>query len=359
MAESKAVVPRTDQFPERLSDQLKSLLPSAAPLLPADITVEQFRAALWLELSGRTGLYACSADSLRSCVVKAATYGLLPGRDAHFLPFTVRGVKHATFVPNYMGILRALYRTGMVAQAFAEVVYSNDIFDLDYGRPQPLVHKPPRARRGEPEGAYGYILTKGSSAPLVHYMAPEDLDRVRKTSPAHESGPWVTAREEMFRKTAMKNVAKYAPLTPGIQQFLVEEAVRGESDISAARHLKNVNDLFDNRPLSSTPIRGAHVEEDAHASTQPAGAKTPQVPDGLETLFELHARYGMSEGAFTQWIQKQQARFKVSVLSAPQIQALYEESSALYAAQELQTWDPATSSALDAELDTETGEIFD
>src|SRR5262245_14106886 len=86
------------------TEMLRGLMPSLPHLLPPDISIEQFRAALWLELTGRPSLQHCSPQSLRECAVKAATYGLLPGRDCHFLPFNTRGKgegKHATFVPNY------------------------------------------------------------------------------------------------------------------------------------------------------------------------------------------------------------------------------------------------------------------
>jgi recombination protein RecT len=227
---------------------LQALIPDCAALLPPDISTEQFRAALWLELSGRPALSESVLDDLRLCIVKAATFGLLPGRDCHFLPFRnkQKGNKiSATYVPNYQGILRSLYRTGQVAHAFAEVVYTHDVYDLDYGRTPPLIHKPPRKNRGVGEGAYGYILVKGSAVPLIHYMDPDDIDRVRRKSPAHEQGPWVSDLNEMKRKTAMKNVAKYAPLSPLVQQLLADDDARQETDQPAARYHANVTDLFD------------------------------------------------------------------------------------------------------------------
>ena len=261
MAETKAVQRKADLLPGPIISLVQSLVPDCNALLPPDITTEQFRAALWLELTGRPALHACYPESLRECVVKAATYGMLPGRDAHFLPFGEKGRKErkATFVPNYFGMLRALYRTGMVEQAFAEVVFTNDSFDLDYGRPQPLVHKPPRKNRGVGEGAYGYIQIKGMSRPLVHYMDPDDLDRVRRRAPAHDQGPWVSDPNEMKRKTAMKNAAKYAPLTPLVQAMLEDEEARLLEDIPAERHHQNIIDLFGEGGGSPNAPRGSGV----------------------------------------------------------------------------------------------------
>ena len=248
MADVKAVTRKADMLPAPMVGMIQALVPDCATLLPPDISTEQFRAALWLELSGRPALSESLLDDLRQCIVKAATFGLLPGRDCHFLPFRNKqkgGKISATYVPNYQGILRSLYRTGQVEHAFAEVVYTNDTYDLDYGRTPQLIHKPPRKNRGVGEGAYGFIQVKGSRVPLIHYMDPDDIDRVRRKSPAHEQGPWVSDINEMKRKTAMKNVAKYAPLSPLVQQLLAEDDARQETDQPAARYHTNVTDLFD------------------------------------------------------------------------------------------------------------------
>src|SRR3990167_9019749 len=136
MAEIKsptaAVIRKADMLPAPMIALVQGLVPDCHALLPPDIPIEQFRAALWLELTGRPVLSTCYTDSLRECIVKAATYGMLPGRGCPILPFSEknRKEKKATFVSNYFGVLRAIYRTGMVEQAFAEVVFSNDVYDL-------------------------------------------------------------------------------------------------------------------------------------------------------------------------------------------------------------------------------------
>lgn len=278
----KAVVRKADMLPAPMLALVQSLVPDCGDLLPPDITSEQFRAALWLELTGRPELNDSPLEDIRLCIVKAAQYGLLPGRDVHFLPFRNKqkgNRKCATYVPNYQGLLRSLYRTGAVDQAFAEVVYTNDVFDLDLGRAQVLIHKPARKHRGKPDGAYGYILVKGSTRPLVHYMDPDDLARVERKAPAHDQGPWVSDPGEMWRKTAMKNVMKYAPLTPVMQQLLADDEARELEDIPVERQLKNVTDLFDNGAGASTQGNRTVIVDaetgEVHGPTQETAA-TPK-----------------------------------------------------------------------------------
>ena len=284
MAETKPVIRKADMLPAPVIALVQSLVPDCGALLPADITTEQFRAALWLELTGRQSLHDCYPLSLRECVVKAATYGMLPGRDCHFVPFQDKKAKEkkATFVPNYFGVLRAIYRTGMVEQAFAEVVFTNDVYDLDYGRTPMLIHKPPRKNRGVGEGAYGFIQVKGSSRPLIHYMDPDDLDRVRRRAPAHDQGPWVSDLNEMKRKTVMKNVAKYAQLTPILHELLEQDDLRELEDIPEDRHQQNIIDLFGDTHGSPNAPSGTRdtgkVETSSHdTDTEPARETEPLV----------------------------------------------------------------------------------
>ena len=76
MAETKPAIRKADMLPAPIITLMQSLVPDCATLLPADITPEQFRAALWLELTGRPDLHDCTGQSLRECVWVVARQGL-------------------------------------------------------------------------------------------------------------------------------------------------------------------------------------------------------------------------------------------------------------------------------------------
>jgi recombination protein RecT len=236
------------QLPEVLEAQLKALMPQIPLLLPPDIVPEQFRAALWLELSGRPSLLACSPESLRECAIKAATYGLLPGRDCHFLPFKTKdggGPKTATYVPNYHGILLALERSGKVRRAFAHVVHEGDQWSFDMFADRPI-HRPAVTLSKHPGKElfyYGAVMFKDGTC-AFEVVSIEDLDAIRRRAPAHESGPWVTDRVMMNRKSALKRVAKYVRLTVEQRSMLDDDEAREREDIPPERHAKNVTDIF-------------------------------------------------------------------------------------------------------------------
>lgn len=239
-------------LPVALQDAIREQLPAINTLLPPDISMNQFRAATWLALQEEPKVLSeCSVDSTKQAIVRAATYGLLPARDCHFLPFK----KRTTFVPNYQGLQRALDRTGKVKKSFAHAVYENDIFDVDQ-LADIYSHKPNIDNPGKLRCFYGCVIMKDGTK-HVQVMTLADVDRIKAKSPAHESGPWVTDYVAMGRKTALKQTMKYVNLSPQIASMLAEEEERERSDIPAERVQQHITDMFGDE-VNPT----AHVEVD-------------------------------------------------------------------------------------------------
>jgi recombination protein RecT len=231
-----------------LARQMEILLPKIEDLLPPDIAYDQFRAAVYLELSGRPALATCVEESLRDSVIYAANYGLLPGRDCHFLPFKQKkygGQLGSTCVPNYFGIILAMERTGKLRRAFAHPVHEGDEFEFDMFADRPM-HKPAITlgkKPGKELFYYGVVMFKDGTC-AFEIMTLDELEAVRRRSPAHDNGPWVSDPVMMKRKTVLKRVGKYVKLTPRIQQLIDEEEAREREDIPPERHRQNLVDLF-------------------------------------------------------------------------------------------------------------------
>lgn len=285
MAE-KAVQTRKTLLPESFTEMLRGLMPSVPHLLPTDISTEQFRAALWLELTSKPALRDCQVASIKECAVKAATYGLLPGRDCHFLPFNNKkaGGKTATFVPNYFGILLMLDRTGKVQDAFAHPVHDGDVFICDhlggvYSHVPAVTRNPPQ-EQGKIRFYYACLLLTGGKK-HVEVMTLKQLETIRNRAPAHDDGPWVTDREEMCRKTVLKRAAKYVKGAPRLQELIVEDEARELTDIPLARHQDNMAALYGME--TTTPTDYARVKVDK---------VTGEVVEG-ELPFDLDASHAL------------------------------------------------------------------
>ncbi len=360
--ESPRELAKRSALPPAMIQTMQGLMPAIPDLLPPDISTEQFRAALYLELSGRRELADCTQDSLRDCVIKAAMHGLLPGRDCHLLPFRTRGAggrKTATYVPNYFGVILALERTGKVAKAFAHPVYAGDEFVIDYLAD---VYKHiPAVALGKAPGTlrffYGCVRMKDGTT-HIEVMDEAAIDAVRRRSPAHEHGPWVEDYLMMARKTALKRVAKYVRLTPEQAAFLSEDEAREQEDIPAARHQQNIVDLFGDDPHGSTPTHARPVmdleREESRATTSgvPAGAQGGEYVAQLEAIL---LRQGSDLPTFWRWAEKQKRKPQAQFTEADYADLLQRvQAEAKRRATEAPTIDEVETSA--SKMSVETSE---
>ena len=108
-------------------------------------------------------------------------------------------------------------RSGEIANIDAQTVYENDTFDISYGFDPVLVHKPYlKGDRGKPFGFYATVLLKdgGKSA---HFMTVADAEKYgRKYSKSYNDSPWQTDFEAMAKKSCLRQVLKYAPMSTDV-----------------------------------------------------------------------------------------------------------------------------------------------
>jgi recombination protein RecT len=229
-------------------------------------------------------------------VIKSASYGLLPGRDCHFLPFSQKGAsqKQATYVPNYFGVLLSLDRTGKVEDAFAHPVYEGDTFVCDhlagiYAHVPAITCDPPR-QQGKVRFYYACILLRDVKKPHVEIMSLDDINAVRRRAPAHDNGPWVTDFDEMAKKTVLKRASKMIKGAPKLHQMLQEDDKRLSQDIPEARHQDNMAALYSMEPWTPTD----------HATPIVVDSKTGQILDDGNPLFDLDASAALDRELATQ-----------------------------------------------------------
>ena len=136
----------------------------------------------------------------------------------------------AQFQLGYRGLLDLAYRTGMFKRIEAREVCANDALELSYGLDATLRHKPLiQGDRGPVIGYYSlFELNNGGHSYL--YLNKEDvMKHGQKYSKSYKSGPWQTDFDEMAKKTAIKALLKYAPLSTEIRATVQQdETVRGE-----------------------------------------------------------------------------------------------------------------------------------
>lgn len=195
-----------------LLDRQKSQIALA---LPAHIGVERFHRIALTELRRNPKLAACNPMSLLGALMQSAQLGLEPGPlgQAYLVPFK----DEVTFIVGYRGLIDLFRRSGEMESIVAREVREHDQFEFWVDETGDRLRHVPTLT-GERGQAYAYyaIARFRDGGQLVHVMTRDDVERHRKRSRAKDSGPWVTDYDAMARKTVIRAMAPYLPLSAEI-----------------------------------------------------------------------------------------------------------------------------------------------
>ena len=194
--------------------------------LPEHITEEKMARTFLAALTQTPALLDCTPESLMKAVMEASILGLpTDGILGHgyILPYRDK----AKFIPGYRGLIDLARRSGQVNWIQARVVYEDDEFSFSYGLEPECIHKP--APRNEDDTSDDKVVAFYAAAKLTtgeivfEVMYRDDIEAIRKRSPAGRKGPWVTDWVEMGRKTVTRKLMKYLPLSTDIQSAVISD----------------------------------------------------------------------------------------------------------------------------------------
>jgi recombination protein RecT len=223
--------------PNPKSNTIRTLLermkPELAKVLPKHLEADRILRIALTEIRRNPKLLDASRESLLGAVMLSAQLGLEPGPLGHcyLIPYYNSKTKsyEVQFQLGYKGMLDLVRRSGQIEMIDAHVVYENDEFDFQYGLEPKLYHKPVLQNRGNPIAVYAVAKFKdGGFSYLV--MSVEDVEKIRKRSKAADNGPWVTDWEAMAKKTAIKQLCKYLPLSIEVQRGLAADETTKKVD---------------------------------------------------------------------------------------------------------------------------------
>lgn len=220
--EKQEEVAKKTEKPKSVKDLIEIRMPEIQKVLPSVISPQQFLRLTLNALQNTPHLMECTMPSFYGAIMQCAQLGLKPNvnGEAYLIPFKNNkkgGVYECQFIVGYKGLMLLARRSGEVANIDAQTVYENDEFDLSYGFDPMLVHKPYlKGDRGKPVGFYATVMLKdgGKSA---HYMTVEDAQKYGKRySKAYNNSPWMTDFEAMAKKSCLRQVLKYAPMSTDV-----------------------------------------------------------------------------------------------------------------------------------------------
>lgn len=196
---------------------------SLKTVLPQHLTPERVVKMALVAASRQPLLFKCTKESFLQAIMKAAELGIdcsgTLGR-GYLIPYynSKLSAYEAQFLVGYQGLIELARRSGNIARIESRVVYEKDKFTVEYGLDQKLIHTPLLASdRGQMQCVYAIAeMTDGSRQ--LEVMTISEVESIRNRSKAKDSGPWKTDYAEMARKTVIRRLAKYLPLSTELQK---------------------------------------------------------------------------------------------------------------------------------------------
>ncbi|WP_079480592.1 recombination protein RecT [Halobacillus salinus] len=209
---------------------LKKMGPEFERALPKHMDADRLGRIAMTTIRQNPKLLECSIPSLMGAVMQAAQLGLEPGLIGHcyLVPFWNGKLKQTDvqFIIGYKGMIDLARRSGHIESIYAHAVYENDDFEYELGLHPKLVHKPATGARGELTFVYSVAHFKDGGYQF-EVFSKSDVDLIKERSKAGKYGPWQTDYEEMAKKSVIRRMFKYLPISVEIQnQASNDETVR-------------------------------------------------------------------------------------------------------------------------------------
>lgn len=201
-----------------------------AAALPKHVNPDRMIRLACTEFAKNPTLQKCDPISVFGAIIQASQLGLEIGvmGQAYLVPFKNNKTNRleAQFIPGYKGLISLARRSGEVTSIETNIVYEKDEFDLVLGIDSNLKHKPYlEGDRGKPRLVYGVAKFKDGGHHL-EWMSITEVNKARARSKASGSGPWVTDYDQMVRKTLIRRMANYLPMSIELQTALqVDQAI--------------------------------------------------------------------------------------------------------------------------------------
>lgn len=205
----------TELDPRFVAD-LDRRMTDIAPMLPATIRPDHFRAGVLAQVFKNPGIVSCNVASIWSAFYGAASLGLdlnPAAKLAHVLPYKGK----AQLIVGYQGFIELAYRCEEVAAIECDVVREGDDFafkrEADATR---FSHMPNWLAREPGELVATYAVCRFHGGGVVAVVLPRwEVLAIKAKSPSAGASfsPWndKQAESEMWKKTAIRRLAKLIP----------------------------------------------------------------------------------------------------------------------------------------------------
>ena len=248
--------------------------------MPKSMTPDRLTRIVMTECRKTPALLKCAPESFYGAVLQCAALGLEPGSalgHCYLLPFgngkDRSGRPNAQLIIGYRGMIDLARRSGQIISLQAWTVHAQDTFNYQLGLDPDIQHVPAStADRGPVTHVYAVAKLKGGGIQF-EVMSRAEIEKVRSTSKAGNTGPWASHWEEMAKKTVIRRLFKYLPVSiEAVRAVEIDEKTdRGEAttdqDFLDAEFIEkgDVNDASTSTTQSTKTINPPSQQGENHA----------------------------------------------------------------------------------------------
>jgi recombination protein RecT len=203
-----------------------------AARLPRHVAPDRIIKVALTAITKTPKLMECTRQSLILAILQAAELGLEPGGslgEGWLIPYK----DTCQFIPGYRGLISLARRSGQIISIEAHVVHEADAFHFALGLEPVLNHVPDLEEEDSGKITHAYAIARLVGGGVqFEVMSKNQIDKIRARSRAANNGPWVTDYEEMARKTTIRRLAKYLPLSVELARALDLQAATESGDFA-------------------------------------------------------------------------------------------------------------------------------
>ncbi|MFM7009271.1 MAG: recombination protein RecT [Betaproteobacteria bacterium] len=192
--------------------------------LPRHMTADRLARIALTEVRKNPMLASCDQASFLGAIMQCAALGLEPGGalgHAYMIPFrnNKKQIVEVQFIVGYRGMIDLARRSGQILSIEARTVYEQDHFHIRYGLESTLEHTPNLDVSDRGKLRYVYAVAKLKDGGVqFDCMGMSEVESIRAQSRAATNGPWVSHFEEMAKKTVIRRLFKYLPVSIEMQR---------------------------------------------------------------------------------------------------------------------------------------------
>jgi recombination protein RecT len=206
-----------------------SIKQQMALALPKHMTADRLARIALTEVRKNPTLGKCDQGSFLGAIMQCAQLGLEPGGalgHAYLLPFENKRkqITEVQFIVGYRGMIDLARRSGQIVSLSARAVHAGDRFRYSYGLNETVDHVPAENGGGELTHVYAVAKLRDGGVQF-EVMNRAEVEKVRNESNGYKSAirydrkdnPWIGFFEEMAKKTVIRRLFKYLPVSIEMQ----------------------------------------------------------------------------------------------------------------------------------------------